>query len=149
MDIAGKTDAYTPGKFYLASEFDLDKGGTGGYLSELKAWDPVTQAAAWGIKEDLPFLGGAMSTAGGLVFYGNTHGQLKAVDAKTGSVLWAFNVGSGILQSPITYMFDGKQYVAVVAGRIKGPPSFLGKIGEKVINASPEGGMLVVFELAN
>jgi PQQ-dependent dehydrogenase (methanol/ethanol family) len=149
MDIAGKTEAYTPGKFYLASEFDLDKAGTGGYLSELKAWDPVKQAAVWGIKEDLPFLGGVMSTAGGLVFYGNTHGQLKAVDARTGSVLWAFNVGSGILQSPITYMLDGKQYVAVVAGRIKGPPSFLGKIGEQVINASPEGGMLVVFELAN
>jgi PQQ-dependent dehydrogenase (methanol/ethanol family) len=149
MDIAGKTEPYTPGKFYLASEFDLDKAGTGGYLSELKAWDPVKQAPVWGIKEDLPFLGGVMSTAGGLVFYGNTHGQLKAVDAKTGDVLWTFNVGSGILQSPITYTLDGKQYLAVVAGRIKGPPSFLGKIGEKVINASPEGGMLVVFELAN
>ena len=45
----------------------------------------------------------------------NTHGQLKAVDAKTGDVLWTFNVGSGILQSPITYMLDGKQCLAVVA----------------------------------
>ncbi|OLB05700.1 MAG: hypothetical protein AUH14_08120, partial [Candidatus Rokubacteria bacterium 13_2_20CM_69_15_1] len=117
MDIAGKTEDYTPGKFYLASEFDLDKAGTGGHLSELKAWDPVKQTAAWGIKEDLPFLGGAMSTAGGLVFYGNTHGVLKGVDAKTGDVLWKFNVGTGILQSPMTYAVDGKQYLAVVAGR--------------------------------
>ena len=46
-------------------------------------------------------------------------------------------------------MQDGKQYLAVVAGRIKGPPSFLGKIGQKVIDASPEGGVVVVFELAN
>jgi len=149
MDIAGKTESYTPGKFYLASEFDLDKADTGGHLSELKAWDPVKQSAVWGIKEDLPFLGGVMSTAGGLVFYGNTRGELKAVDAKTGSVLWKFNLGTGILQSPITYMFDGKQYLAVVAGRIKGPPSFLGKIGQKVIDATAEGGMLVVFELGN
>jgi alcohol dehydrogenase (cytochrome c) len=149
MDIAGKTEAYTPGKFYLASEFDLDQAGSGGYLSELKAWDPVKQVAVWGIKEDLPFLGGAMSTAGGLVFYGNTHGALKAVDAKTGDVLWKFNVGTGILQSPVTYAVDGKQYLAVVAGRIKGPPSFLGKIGERVIAASPEGGVLVVFELSD
>ena len=147
MDIAGKTEDYTPGKFYLASEFDLDKAGTGGHLSELKAWDPVKQTAAWGIKEDLPFLGGAMSTAGGLVFYGNTHGVLKGVDAKTGDVLWKFNVGTGILQSPMTYAVDGKQYLAVVAGRVKGPPSFLGQIGQKVIDASPEGGVLVVFEL--
>src|SRR4029450_9764840 len=149
MDIAGKTEAYTPGKFYLASEFDLDKADAGGHLSELKAWDPVKQAAVWGIKEDLPFLGGVMSTAGGLVFYGNTHGELKAADAKTGSVLWKFNVGTGILQSPITYVLGGKQYLAVVAGRVKGPPSFLGKIGQKVIDASPEGGVLVVFELGS
>lgn len=149
MDIAGKTEAYTPGKFFLAAEFDLDKADTGGHLSELKAWDPVKQTAVWGIKEDLPFLGGAMSTAGGLVFYGNTHGELKAVDAKTGGVLWKFNLGTGILQSPITYLLDGKQYLAVVAGRIKGPPSFLGKIGQKVIDASPEGGILVVFELGS
>ena len=149
MDIAGKNEDYTPGKFFLASEFDLDKAGSGGFLSELKAWDPVKQTAAWGIKEDLPFLGGAMSTAGGLVFYGNTHGVLKGVDAKTGDVLWKFNVGTGILQSPITYAVDGKQYLAVVAGRVKGPPSFLGKIGQKVIDASPEGGVIVVFELSN
>jgi PQQ-dependent dehydrogenase (methanol/ethanol family) len=149
MDIAGKNEAYNPGKFYLASEFDLDKADGGGFLSEMKAWDPVKQTAVWGIKEDLPFMGGAMSTAGGLVFYGNTRGDLKAVDAKTGKVLWTFNVGTGILQSPATYMIDGRQYVAVVAGRVKGPPSFLGKIGQKVIDASPEGGLVVVFELAN
>src|SRR3989442_9054178 len=87
------------------------KAGSGGHLSELKAWDPVKQAAVWGIKEDLPFLGGAMSTAGGLVFYGNTHGALKGVDAKTGDVLWQFNVGTRILQSPITYAVDGKQFL--------------------------------------
>jgi glucose dehydrogenase len=149
MDIAGKNEAYNPGKFYLASEFDLDKAGSGSFLSELKAWDPVKQKSVWGIKEDLPFMGGAMSTAGGLVFYGNTRGDLKGVDAKTGKVLWTFNVGTGILQSPMTYMIDGRQYVAVVAGRVKGPPSFLGKIGQKVIDASPEGGLVVVFELGN
>jgi glucose dehydrogenase len=109
----------------------------------------VKQTAVWGIKEDLPFLGGAMSTASGLVFYGNQRGDLKALNAKTGAVLWKFSIGTGILQSPTTYMIDGKQYVAVVAGRVKGPPSFLGKIGQKVIDASPEGGLVVVFELAN
>jgi len=149
MDIAGKNEAYNPGKFYLASEFDLDQAGSGGFLSEMKAWDPIKKTAVWGIKEDLPFMGGAMSTAGGLVFYGNQRGELKAVDAKNGTVLWKFNVGTGILQSPVTYMLDGRQYVAVVAGRVKGPPSFLGKIGQKIIDASPEGGIVAVFELGN
>ena len=147
MDIAGKNEEYEAGKFYLASEFDLDKPDEGGYLAELKAWDPVNQKQVWGIKEDLPIIGGAMSTAGNLMFYGNPSGILKAVDAKTGEVLWKFNVGTGIVQSPITYMADGKQYIAVVAGRLKGPPSFLGKIGQRVIDASPEGGLVAVFEL--
>ncbi|HZP88472.1 MAG TPA: PQQ-dependent dehydrogenase, methanol/ethanol family [Burkholderiales bacterium] len=148
MDIASKDEEYTPGKFYLASEFNLDMAGNQGtHLSELMAWDPVAKKKAWGIKEDLPFLGGTMTTAGGLVFYGNQKGELKAVDAKTGNVLWQFNVGTGILQSPVTYTIDGKQYLAVVAGRTKGPPSFFGKIGQRVTDASPEGGVLVVFAL--
>jgi len=148
MDIANKEEEYTAGKFYLASEFNLDMAGSvGSNLSEFVAWDPIANKKVWGIKEDLPFLGGAMTTAGGLVFYGNQHGDLKAVDAKSGNVLWTFNIGTGILQSPITYTIGGKQYLAVVAGRTKGPPSFFGKIGQRVIDASPEGGVLVVFAL--
>jgi PQQ-dependent dehydrogenase (methanol/ethanol family) len=148
MDIANKEEEYSAGKFYLASEFNLDMAGsTGSNLSEFIAWDPVANKKVWGIKEDLPFLGGAMTTAGGLVFYGNQKGELKAVDAKTGNVLWQFNVGTGILQSPVTYTIGGKQYLAVVAGRTKGPPSFFGKIGQRVIDASPEGGVLIVFAL--
>ena len=147
MDIAGKDEEYEAGKFYLASEFNLDMADEGGFLGAFKAWDPVAKKQVWTIQEDLPIIGGAMSTAGGLVFYGNTKGELKAVDATNGKVLWTFNVGTGILQSPVTYAVGGKQYVAVVAGRSKGPPSFLGKIGERVINATPEGGVLVVFEL--
>jgi len=150
MDIANKEEEYNPGKFYLASEFDLGKhGNEGKHLGEFIAWDPVANKKVWGIKEDLPFLGGALSTAGGLVFYGNVHGELKAVDARSGNVLWKFNVGTGILQSPVTYTLDGKQYLAVVAGRLKGPPSFFGKMGQSFIDASPEGGTLVVFELGS
>jgi PQQ-dependent dehydrogenase (methanol/ethanol family) len=148
MDITNKEETYTPGKFYLASEFNLDiPGSQGTHLAEFIAWDPVAKKKVWGIEEELPFLGGALSTAGGLVFYGNQTGALKALDAKNGSVLWTFDVGTGILQSPVTYMIDGKQYLAVVAGRIKGPPSFFGTIGQRVIDASPQGGILVVFTL--
>lgn len=150
MDIASKQEEYTPGKFYLASEFNLDMAGSQGkHLAEFIAWDPVAKKKAWAIEEDLPFVSGAMSTAGGLVFYGNQHGDLKAVDAKTGKVLWQFDVGTGIIQSPMTYSVGGKQYLAVVAGRSKGPPSFFGKIGQRVVDASPEGGILAVFELGN
>ncbi|MSQ60789.1 MAG: PQQ-dependent dehydrogenase, methanol/ethanol family, partial [Betaproteobacteria bacterium] len=75
MDIATKDEEYTPGKFFLASEFNLDMAGTSGsHLAEFLAWDPVSKKKVWSIKEDLPFVGGALTTAGGLVFYGNQKG---------------------------------------------------------------------------
>ena len=147
MDIVNRTQDYKPGTFFLASEFELAKAGPGDYMSELVAWDPIKQKKVWGNKEELPFMGGSLSTAGGLVFHGNVFGIFKALDAWTGKVLWQFSTGSGITAGPATYEVDGAQYVAVVSGRLKTPPSFLGWIGEKVFAASPEGGALFAFEL--
>src|SRR2546422_261919 len=56
-------------------------------------------------------------TAGDVVWYGTLDGWLKAANARTGTVLWKFKVGSGVVANPITYAGpDGKQYVAVYAG---------------------------------
>ena len=147
MDMEGAEPAYQRGKFYLAFEFDLGKGGPGGYMGELMAWDPVKQQQVWGNKDELPWLGGALTTKGGLAFHGDIKGWFKALDAKTGKTLWQFNTGSGISAAPITYELDGKQYVAVVSGRTFTIPLFLGPIGAKMVAASPEGGTLFVFEL--
>jgi PQQ-dependent dehydrogenase (methanol/ethanol family) len=147
MDMEGAEPAYQRGKFYLAFEFDLGKGGPGGYMSELMAWDPVKRQKVWGNKDELPWLGGTLTTKSGLAFHGDIKGWFKALDAKTGQVLWQFNTGSGISAAPITYEVDGKQYVAVVSGRTFTIPLFLGPIGAKMVQASPEGGTLFVFEL--
>ncbi len=147
MDLVNREQKFVKGTFYLAQEFDLGVAGPTGTLAEFVAWDPIAQKKVWGIKEDLPFLGGALTTAGGLVFYGNAHGQLKAVDAKSGEILWSFKAGSGINQGAVTYEIDGKRYVAAVSGRLVGPPSFFGEIGERVSAATPPGGNLIVFSL--
>ena len=69
------------------------------------------------IKEDLPLWSGALATAGGLVFYGTMDGWFKAVDARTGKLLWQFKTGSGIIGQPISYRGpDGRQYIAVPSG---------------------------------
>ena len=61
--------------------------------------------------------GGALATAGGVVFYGTLDGWFKAVDARNGKVLWQFKVGSRVVGNPMTYTGpDGKQYVAIYAG---------------------------------
>ncbi len=149
MDMKGTDIAYKRGSFYLGAEFDLGKGGPGGNLGEYMAWDPINQKKVWGNKHDLLYLGGALTTAGNLLFHGDIKGWFYGVDAKTGKELWKFNTGSGITAGPATYQIDGKQYVAVVSGRTLSIPAFFGPIGEKMVDASPEGGTLFVFELGN
>jgi len=60
--------------------------------------------------------GGTMTTAGGLVFFGDDTGSFEAVDAQTGKPLWHFNTGQDFSASPMTYSVAGKQYVAIAAG---------------------------------
>ena len=59
---------------------------------------------------------GLMSTAGGLVVFGDDSGALMAADAASGKPLWSFQTSQLWKASPMTYMFDGKQIVAVAAG---------------------------------
>jgi alcohol dehydrogenase (cytochrome c) len=59
---------------------------------------------------------GVMSTASGLVFYGENSGSFMAVDAANGKVLWQFPTNQVWKASPMTYMFDNKQYVAIAVG---------------------------------
>ncbi len=60
--------------------------------------------------------GGTLTTAGGLVFFGDDSESFEAVDGNTGRALWHFNTGQMMRASPMTYEVDGVQYVAVAAG---------------------------------
>jgi glucose dehydrogenase len=93
------------------------KPGPGGHRGRVTAWDPAAAKARWTIDEDLPVWSGALATAGDLVFYGTMEGWFKAVDAKSGRLVWQFKTGSGIVGQPIAYRGpDGKQYIAVLSG---------------------------------
>jgi alcohol dehydrogenase (cytochrome c) len=59
---------------------------------------------------------GTMTTAGGLVFFGDDAQSLEAVEAQTGKPLWHFNTGQTISASPMSYAVRSKQYVAIAAG---------------------------------
>jgi PQQ-dependent dehydrogenase (methanol/ethanol family) len=139
---------YKRGTLYLGVALNLYQG-PGGYGGELMAWDPVKRRKAWSIKQTYPYNGGTMTTAGNLVFFGDWLGMFHAYNAKTGDELWKFNVGSGVGAGAMTYQVDGKQYVAIVAGRSATIPLYLGDLGKRMVAASPEGGALVVFELGN
>jgi alcohol dehydrogenase (cytochrome c) len=116
-----------------------------GPLGELIAWNPVTQKPAWKKELPLPWNGGTMTTAGNLVFFGDVEGVFHAYNATTGQELWHIRLGTGIEAGPMTYAVDGKQYVAVLAGRPTVMPGYMGPVGKKIMAATPQGATLFVF----
>ncbi|MFZ4499176.1 MAG: pyrroloquinoline quinone-dependent dehydrogenase [Burkholderiales bacterium] len=75
-----------------------------------------TGKVAWKADTDQPLMGGALATGGGLVFTGEGNGAFNAYDAKNGKKLWSFQAGAGVNAPPVSYMVNGKQYIAVAAG---------------------------------
>ncbi|HTL02086.1 MAG TPA: PQQ-dependent dehydrogenase, methanol/ethanol family [Vicinamibacterales bacterium] len=117
MDYEAIEANYIAGTPYLGADVKM-YAGPDSYQGELVAWDVAHNRKAWGIKDDkFPIYSGVLATGGDVVFYGTMDGWFKAIDARTGSELWQFHVGSGIVGNPITYLGpDGKQYVAIYSG---------------------------------
>jgi alcohol dehydrogenase (cytochrome c) len=82
----------------------------------MRAIDPFTGEKIWEFKYVSPPWGGALSTAGGIVFAGDSEGNFIAMDARTGKDLWHLQLGAAIYSSPVTYVLDGRQYVVIPAG---------------------------------
>lgn len=85
----------------------------------IRAWNPITQKVVWEQETSSGmrgYDGGAMSTAGNLVFQGCGNGELRVYAADTGKILKTLQTGSHIMAAPITYAMDGVQYVAVQVG---------------------------------
>jgi PQQ-dependent dehydrogenase (methanol/ethanol family) len=90
-----------------------EKPGTTG---KIKKYDVLTGKTVWEIPDPYPNWSGTMVTDGGLMFYGSLGGDFRAVDRKSGKILWSRKLGSGIIGNPITYKVGGKQYVGVYSG---------------------------------
>jgi alcohol dehydrogenase (cytochrome c) len=84
----------------------------------LKAIDIRTGEIRWELPQPGPAVswGGTLTTATGLVFVGEEGGALMAVDTESGTPLWRFPTNQTWKASPMTYVFDGRQYIAVAAG---------------------------------
>jgi len=82
----------------------------------LKAIDVLTGTEKWSFPYFSNPNGGALSTSGGVVFAGDSDGNLIVLDAKTGRDLWHVQLGAAIYSTAITFELDGKQYVVIPAG---------------------------------
>ena len=108
--------AFEEGKEYYATGVKRVPGER--HDKKLVAYDMATATLRWSyaLLGNADSWAGAMSTSGGLVFFGNDTQDFEAVDARTGQSLWKFSMGQTVHASPMSYAVDGKQYVAIAAG---------------------------------
>jgi quinohemoprotein ethanol dehydrogenase len=96
----------------------LSRGSPGPAASTgaLRAFDPLSGRVAWEQPGGNAWDGGVISTAGNLVIRGDAAGRLNVYEARSGRLLKQVDVGTSIMAAPATYMAQGRQYIAVMAG---------------------------------
>lgn len=100
----------------LPQDLKIKKAILDSAKGKLVAWDAVHQKQAWSIERPGPWNGGTLATAGDLVFEGTAAGRFEAYRADSGEKVWSFDAQTGVMAGPATYMANGEQYVAVLAG---------------------------------
>ena len=160
MDYEPFKVSYTAGQPYVGATLSMFPPKGESNLGNFIAWDAGTGKIKWSDKEAFSVWSGALTTAGGLAFYGTLEGYLKAVDMKTGKELYRFKTPSGIIGNVTTYEHGGKQYIAVLSGvggwagigmaaGLTGDTDGLGAVGayKALSNYTQLGGVLTVFAL--
>ena len=123
MAYDGETTYYIREDEYVAGERFTGGGGVtplpaANYASAVRAISPQTGDLEWEYPVQPRSTAGVLSTAGDLVFSGTVDGFFFALDANTGEERWHINLGSRVHAGPMSYMVDGRQYVAIAAGNV-------------------------------
>jgi alcohol dehydrogenase (cytochrome c) len=105
---------FPAGRVSPGPEFGNNESNTN--LGNFIAWDATKGKIVWSIPERFSVWSGALATAGDVVFYGTMEGYLKAIDAKSGKLLWEFKTPSGIIGNVNTWVHNKKQYIGVLSG---------------------------------
>jgi alcohol dehydrogenase (cytochrome c) len=150
MTMKGAAVSYKGGLPFLGETFLVKRDPAfPNHWGSVQAIDLNTGKQAWTFPSELPWNGGMLTTAGGLLFSGSADGYLYAFDAKTGKVLWRSpKMASGVLGVPSTWTVNGKQYVGVYAGWGGGVPLWGGEMAkDPAVRNIPLGGHLYVFSL--
>ena len=105
-------------KLYVTNVFDTNPNAPipGVYSTRLVAWDPIAQQEVWGLDQASFGSGGLLSTASGLLMQGDAKGMFTIRDVENGKELWNFDIRSGAIAPPVTYLVDGEQYISILVG---------------------------------
>jgi quinohemoprotein ethanol dehydrogenase len=144
--IPATSHKYLTGSADARAEHMAENPGTAeSFTGRLLAWDPVGMREVWRSEEfvnprgGIQVTGGALATAGNIVFHGNNpNREFVAYNATTGERLWEFDTKTSVFAAAISYALDEEQYVALAVG---GPAD-----GGYY---APNGARLLVFKLGS
>ena len=88
-----------------------------------------------------------LSTAGGIAFVGDMDRMFRAVDVKTGKMLWETRLGTSVQGFPLTFSVGGRQYIAVSSGLGGGSPRMVPRVLAPEVQYPSYGNALYVFAL--
>jgi alcohol dehydrogenase (cytochrome c) len=149
--IGSKPD-YRAGSTYTGGRSEQFIAPGADHVGETQAWSVDTGEKAWSY--NFPYSanwGSLLTTGSGLVFGGGTADRMfRALDASTGKLLWEAPTSSGVMGQPVTFMVNGKQYVAVMSGwggDARGVQAGLNRIRPGDFPEVPDGGSIWVYTL--